>query len=241
MKYRTACALGVGLMLLSPSAQAAHQDGSDPAIYSNVELVSVDPARRIIVVKSPRGVTETFDMDDLLRSTGSVRAGDRVIITIRGGLGRRRISAISRSTATPAAVVVSAAPLATIATADDPPAAVKAAFARQVASLSQDARPIDGMWTSFVTSCRVKPVNANDGRAWFGLWDGRVQADYSSGPCRELFNQMVAAGEVIKGGMAAAEDVARKTLTPGNIRDIRKVSLMDWDGWTLPAPQKREP
>ena len=58
---------------------------------------------------------------------------------------------------------------------------------------------------------------------------------------RDLFNQIVASGEVIKNGMAAAEAVVRSTLTAGEIRDIRKLSLMDWDGWTLPAPPKREP
>ena len=67
--------------------------------------------------------------------------------------------------------------------------------ADQVATLSMNARAVDSMWSSFVTACNVKPVaNEGGGRDWFGLWDGRVQADYSGGFCRDLFNQIVSAG-----------------------------------------------
>jgi hypothetical protein len=52
---------------------------------------------------------------------------------------------------------------------------------------------------------------------------------------------MISAGEVIKQGMATAEEAARRSLTPGEMREIRKARLMDWDGWALPAPPKREP
>ena len=66
-------------------------------------------------------------------------------------------------------------------------------------------------------------------------------ADLSSGFCRDLFNQIVSPGEGIKKGMAAAEDVARKTLDAGEMRDIRKLNSMDWDGWALSAPDRRDP
>jgi hypothetical protein len=115
-------------------------------------------------------------------------------------------------------------------------------FANQVAALSQQARPIDSQWSSFVTACDVKQASSTDGgRDWFGLWDGRAHADLSGGFCRDMFNQIVSAGEGIKKGMSAAEDVARKTLDVGEIHDIRKLNSMDWDGWGLAAPEKRTP
>jgi hypothetical protein len=115
-------------------------------------------------------------------------------------------------------------------------------FAKQVAVISQDARSIDASWAAFVTACDARqPENVSGGRAWFGLWDGRVQADYSGGFCRDLFNQIVSSGEGIKQAMAAAESGILNVLEPGDIRDIRRLHNMNWDGWTLPAPAKREP
>ena len=240
MKNRISLVLAAGLALFVGGPASAQ---TDPPRYVNVELVAVDPSRRVVVIKDSRGAQRTFLMDDLLAGAGGMRAGDRVTLTLRGGPGNRRVSAISMATARPSAVVVGAIPQSPSLPATDDRARVQAreGFARQVATLSQDAQSTDGMWASFVTACNAKPVSANGGREWFGLWDGRVQADYSNGTCRDLFNQIVASGEVIKNGMAAAEEAVRGTLTPGEIRDIRKLSRMDWDGWSLPAPPKREP
>ena len=239
---RTAFLLGSGLLLLG--AFASGQEAADPATYSNVTLVSADPARRIVVVRDSKGRRQTLQMDDLLAGIGSVKPGDHVIVTVRGGPGQRRISAISRTSDPAAPVLVTSPPRRS---AGRPPtiasnrASVKDAFAQQVATLSGEARSVDSMWASFVTACNARPTSAGAGRDWFGLWDGRVQADYSGSQCRDQFNQIIAAGEPIVRGMVAAEAVADKTLTAGEIRDIRKLNLMDWDGWTLPAPQKREP
>ncbi|MEO5760826.1 MAG: hypothetical protein ABIR28_00815 [Vicinamibacteria bacterium] len=243
MKNRIAFILGAGLLIGASTAQAAWQQGAEAASYSNVELVSVDPARRVVVVKDARGRRETLLMDDTLGSVGSVKPGDRVIITVRAGAGQRYLSAIAKSAGSSSGrVLATTAPVRTTATpiVGDKTAA-KAAFASLVSSISNDAKPIDGMWAAFVTTCNAKSSSTGDGRPWFGLWEGSVQADYSAGQCRELFNQMVAAGEATKQGMVSAEESARKSLTAGEIRNIRKMSLMDWDGWGLAAPQKREP
>ena len=252
MNHPTVFALGASLLLgaFHPRETAARppQGSTDTPTYTNVELIAIDPSRRVVVVRSPRGAKVTYDMDDLLTGTASVKPGDRVILTLRGGSGLNRVTAIAKAADRPGVVLVAPTPVTSVVTV--PAGAVslavsqvaaREAFARQVAVLSDEARSIDNQWTTFVTDCKAKVPTAGDGRAWFGLWDGRVQADYTNGQCRELFNQMVAGGEKIKQGMVAAEDVARKTLTPGEIRDIRKTNLMDWDGWALPAPPKREP
>ena len=223
---------------------ASAQGATETPTYANVQVVSVDPARRIVVLTTSKGVNESFVLDDLLAGTGGVKAGDRVIVTLRGGPGRKRISAMSVVTASAdtAKPTASRPPVRRPTNADAAQAEMRDRFATQVKTLSQDARSIDAAWSSFVTSCSVKqPANTGGGRDWFGLWDARVQADYSSGFCRDLFNQIVSSGEGIKKAMAAAEDVAGKTLSVGEIRDIRTLHAMNWDGWALPAPPKREP
>ena len=215
---------------------------TDPPRYVNVELVAVDPGRRVVVVKNSRGAQTTLQMDDLLAGAGGTKMGDRVTLTVRGGPGNWRVSAITRTSASPVKVSGAAIPQSTTpSSAGDSRAQAREAFSKQVATLSQDAQSIDGIWGSFVTSCDAKAASTHGGREWFGLWDGRVQADYSSGNCRDLFNQMVASGERIKHGMAAAEEGVRNTLTPGDIRDIRTLNRMDWDGWSLKPPARRDP
>jgi len=232
------------ISVLAAAVSATGQDVADVPVHVSAELVSADPARRVVVVRNSNGAILSYQMDDLLAGTPGVKPGDRVILTLRGGSGIPRVSAIARAAGPFAMVVVAkSSSLAGPAASDDAGRArVREAFARQVAMLSQDGRPVDSLWSNFVTDCNVQPFNPNDdGRAWFGLWDGRVRADYSTGSCRDAFNQMIAAGEVIKQGMVAAEEVTRRTLTPGEIREIRRVHMMDWDGWALPAPPRREP
>ncbi len=240
MENRTRHVGLLGALVLLAASIASSQSGVETPTYTNVQVVSIDPARRVLVIRNSNGRRESLIFDDLLASTGSIQAGDRVIVTVRGGPGRKRVSAISLSRPTPAA---SPTPLVIrrlesvserTRTHDD--------FARQVASISQGASGVDSSWASFTTTCKViQPETVAGGRDWFGLWDGRVQADYTSGFCRDLFNQIVSSGEAIKKAMAAAESVVQKTLEPGEIREIRRLHNMNWDGWTLSPPARREP
>ena len=230
------------VLLLSRGAGASAQEPTPAPTYANVELVSIDAATRLVVIKSSTGAQETLEFDDALAGPAGVKAGDRVILTVRGEPGRRRVSAITKMTGKPAPVATPRVTSTAMPGASLNRAEVREHFANQVASLSQQAVAIDGVWTSFVSSCDAKPSASIDGgRDWFGLWDGRVKADLSGGFCRDLFNQIVTAGEGIKKGMASAEDVARKTMDAGEVRDIRRLNSMEWDGWELPAPDKLEP
>lgn len=236
--------LGFAAAVLALGAPGVFAQAETPT-YSNAEVISVDMQRRIVVLRTPRGTRETLVLDDLLAST-SVKAGDRVIVTVRGGPGRRRISAMSAMT-TPLPVTTTrpaATPRPSVrpGRTDTERAESHARYGAQVASISRQAQSVDALWSGFVTACAVKPVsNEGGGRDWFGLWDGRVLADYSGGQCRDLHNQIVNAGEGIKKAMAAAESGIEETLTPGQVRDIRRTYSMNWDGWLLPAPQRRDP
>lgn len=247
--FETLC-LSVSFLMLA--GVSAAQDVETPT-YSNARIVAVDPALRTVVL-SVGGVRESLMLDDLMAGTGSFKAGDLVIVTVRGGPGRRRISAMTLARPRPAAA---SAPELNVQSASPPrpparpgtPARTEAnrrearvGYTEQVAALSRQAASVDALWNSFVAGCAVKPVsNEGGGRAWFGLWDGRVFADYSGGQCRELFNQLVTNGEVIKRAMTGIEQNIEDWLTPGEIRAIRRSHSMNWDGWTLPAPQRRDP
>ena len=234
--------LGLSGAILAIGAVTVPAQGETPT-YSNAQVISVDALRRVVVLRTTQGTRETLVLDDLLAGTGSVKAGDRVIVTVRGGPGRKRISAMTvMTTSMPAAPVATPLPSPNRGRSDAERAESRARYSDQVAAISRQAQPVDGLWSGFVTACAVKPVsNEGGGRDWFGLWDGRVQADYSGGQCRDLHNQIVSAGESIKKAMAAAESGIEETLTPGQVRDIRKTYSMNWDGWLLPAPQRREP
>ncbi len=236
--------LGFGAALFALGSPGVFAQAETPT-YANAEVISVDMQRRVVVLRTPQGRRETLVLDDLLAST-SVKAGDRVIVTVRGGPGRRRVSAMSvMTTGVPVASarpVVTAMPSPRPGRTETERTESHARYAAQVASISRQAQTVDALWSGFVTACAVKPVsNEGGGRDWFGLWDGRVIADYSGGQCRDLFNQLVSAGEAIKKAMAAAESGIEETLTPGEVRDIRNTYSMNWDGWLLPAPQRREP
>jgi hypothetical protein len=228
-----------GALVLLTTSGASAQTGVETPTYVNAQVVSIDPARRTLVIVNSKGQKTSMVFDDLLAGTGAIKAGDKVIVTVRGGPGRQRVSGIrlarTTSAASPTPGTAQPAPVSERARARE-------AFARQVASVSQSASGVDASWASFVTACKViQPETMSGGRDWFGLWDGRVQADYSGGFCRDLFNQIVSAGEGVKKSMAAAESAISGLLDPGEIRDIRTLHNMNWDGWTLPPPARRDP
>jgi len=100
---------------------------------------------------------------------------------------------------------------------------------------------VDRVWSEFRKACDATVGAGYDGgREWFALWDGHVRADLSDGFCRDLHNQVVALGEPVNVGMASAEDAARRSLDPGEIREIRRRYALEWDGWGRIPPKQLE-
>jgi hypothetical protein len=222
------------------AASALARDEAVPT-YTNAQVVSIDPAKRTIVIKNTQGAQERLELEDGVAAPGDIKPGDHVILTLRGDPARPRVTAVTKSVTTPpskvAAVSVSRPPL--------PPEDVEGprrAFESQVASLAQQATRVDGLWSQYVNACDVKvDTRYEGGREWFSLWDGTASADFSNGFCRDLYNQILGVGEVVKRGMSGAEDVARKALEPGDIREIRERYAMNWDGWDRSAPARQTP
>jgi hypothetical protein len=238
-------ALGVAEAITIPIGPS--EDG--PLTYLNAKVVAVDRTGRTLVVRNASGKEARLALDDSLAGFGDIKAGDQVMVTVRTGPGWARVSSIVKSREVPASTVVAApSPKAVAAPAPGPrvPPVDSAeivrsreVFSTRVASLSAQADGVDRVWSQFRSACDFREGNSAEGaRGWFAIWEGSIRADLSSGFCRDLFNQLIDLGEPIKAGMTAAEDVARRTLLPGDIRDIRLRHRMAWEGWALTSPKQ---
>ena len=223
-------------------AHGADSRGDRPPTYTNARVVSVDVTGRTLVISNARGVEEKLQLDDNLAGFGDVKAGDRVILTLRTGPGWARVSSIAKSREAESRVKGAAAPSAPSSPVDDSQAlASREAFGAQVARLADQADRVDRVWNEFRRACNFTEANPREAaRGWLAIWETSIRADLSGGFCRDLFNQIVDLGEPVNSGMAAAEDAARRTLSPGEIREIRLQHRMDWDGWGRTSPKRLE-
>ena len=229
-----------GAVAFCASALAAGEGST----YTNAQVVAVDLIGRTLVIRNAKGGEEKVELDDNLAGFGDIKAGDRVILTLRTGPGWTRVSSIVKSRAVPAPPKAATRPLPSqpVAPVDNAPSlASREAFGARVARLAGQADRVDHVWNEFRSACDFKAENPREGaRGWFVIWEGSIRADLSGGFCRDLFNQIIDLGEPIKAGMTAAEDVARRTFSPGDIREIRRQYALDWDGWALTPPKQLE-
>jgi len=238
------CATSIVLTIGVWGVLAAGRDQGSPT-YTNAQVLGVDVAGRTLVVRNAGGAEEKVELDDHVAGFEDVKAGDHVILALRGEPGRARVSAIIKSKATPASrsVTGSASPAGNEGTAAraSGAAAASAFFATRVAALAAQADRVDRVWGEFRKACDSTVGGRYDGgREWFALWDGLVRADLSHGFCRDLHNQVVALGEPVNVEMAAAEDAVRRSLPPGEIREIRRRYALEWDGWGRIPPKQLE-
>ena len=231
-------ACGVALALAGSSAFAQQTPK-----YTNAEVVKVRAQERLLVIKNTDGVEQTLELDDHVAGIGELRPGDRVILTLRGEAGRSRVESFSKSEASQTRAA--SQPQRPRAVVDDTGAETRAgdAFEARVAALAAQSVRVDGLWSSFRTSCNVllRGGAAYDGaRPWLSLWDGAAQVDLSSGNCRDMYNQIVSLGQAVNEAMADAEDAAGRVLSPGRIREIERRHSLEWGGWGRGAPELRD-
>jgi hypothetical protein len=233
---RTSAVLGAWLVVACWASAATAQTGGT-ATYVNARVVSINPLERTLVIREADGTQQTVQLADMVGGLGDVKVGDEVILGLQAQPGWPRVTVIERSTTTPSPPGPAAAPRLVPAPSGTSQAALDA-FARQVASLSREADRVDELWSAFRGTCSASSGGQYEGgRGWFSLWTGDDRADLSNGTCRDLYNQIVGAGKDVIRGMAAAEDVARRSLSPGDIRNVQLRYSMVWDGWDLPEPR----
>jgi hypothetical protein len=231
------------LVILSLGVAAASSArAADPPTADHVtaEVVSVNALNRTLVVRISGGTAQTVELDDSVAGFGPVKAGDRLILTLRREPGRAKVTWLARDADRKRDGKDGVAKAASSATPGVPPPdldALRRTFSERTAALAEQASRVDALWRSFHEGCDVKVAGQYEGaREWFSLWDTQARADLSSGFCRDLFDQIVSAGSDVTKGMADAEDGVRNFLLPGAIRDIRRRYSMDWEGWSRPAP-----
>ena len=217
--------------------------------YTTAEVVSVNAQQRLLVVRGNDGAQQTLELDDQVSGLAELRAGDRVILTMRGEPGRARVQAFSKTTKVAARASTPAEPVVTASDRKDGTALdrgdeeLRAAesYSQRLADLAAQATAIDTVWSGFRTACNV---TLSDGayagsREWLSLWES-VQVDTSSGYCRDLFNQIVGRGQSVNAAMAAAETDARRSLEPGAIREIQRQYSLEWHSWGSTPPKRLE-
>jgi hypothetical protein len=217
--------------------------------YTNAEVVKVRSQERLLVIKNADGVEQTLELDDHVVGIGELRPGDRVILTLRGEPGRSRVESFSKSEASKKsessqtrATSPQQRPSAVVEDSSEETRASDAFEARVAALASQSVR-VDGLWSSFRTSCNVllRGGAAYEGaRPWLSLWDGTAQVDLSSGNCRDMYNQILGLGQAVNEAMADAEETAGRVLSPGRIREIERRHSLEWGGWGRGAPELRD-
>ncbi len=231
------------LALGTASAIAQGASPRSTPMYTNAEIISIHPQQRAIVVRNNDGAQQRLELDEQVVGLAELRAGDRVILRLRGEPSRPRVQAIVKSTKTEASASTSPDTSVTPVdqVSDDEQLRAAQAYSRRVADLAAEASRVDGLWNGFRTNCRVTlSDNAYEGsREWLSLWES-VQVDLSSGYCRDLFNQIVGRGQTVNSGMAAAETEARRALEPGTIREIQRQYALEWSGWGRTPPRRLE-
>ena len=216
MKQKIALILAVFAMLAGASVLSAQSPQS--LTMTNAEVVSVDPSQRIMVIRNTQGKNQTVELDDQLAGFGGIRPGDKVVLSLRKGPGRDRVMSISKGGASaPASESRAVTSSGGLRRRRNPlrrtrPRARRRCLASQasvnaysdrVATLAQQANEVDRLWGEFRNVCNVSVDAHYDSREWVSLWDKQARVDLSSGSCRDLYNQILTAGETVNAGMAA--------------------------------------
>jgi hypothetical protein len=231
--------LGIWLAVACFSVAIAHVAAAQSK-HITAEVVSLDASTRLMVIKNPQGSRQTVELDDTVGGMGGIKAGDKVILTLRNEPGRPKVTAIVASKDQPR-VETPTKPKPPL-TDDAAATGARTAFEERVAALSADASQIDTLWGEFQKTCDVRSTAKYEGaREWLGIWDDTVRADTSTGFCKDLFNQIVNRGTAVNKGMESAEATVKDVLLPGTIREIRQRYSMDWERWGLAAPERLEP
>jgi hypothetical protein len=104
-------------------------------------------------------------------------------------------------------------------------------YGQVVEAVARQAAQLDAYWNRIKANCTVRVAPGYD-REWFGLWDGRSRLDTPNASCTSAARELEEMAQQIRSVMAAAqEDARRASVLPGDLRDIRRRSRMDWTGF----------
>lgn len=104
-------------------------------------------------------------------------------------------------------------------------------YGQIVEAISRQAVQLDAYWDRIKANCTVRVAQGYD-REWFGLWDGRTTLTTPDTSCGSAVRELEDMAGQIRTVMATAQEEARRaSVLPGQLREIRRRSRMDWPGF----------
>ena len=104
-------------------------------------------------------------------------------------------------------------------------------YAQVVEAAARQAAQLDAYWNRIKANCTVRAAPGYD-REWFGLWDGRARLDTPDASCTSAARELEEMALQLRTAMGEAQEEARRaSALPGDLRDIRRRSRMDWAGF----------
>jgi hypothetical protein len=105
-------------------------------------------------------------------------------------------------------------------------------FEKTLAQLAGRADALEDQWRTFRNTCYEGRVAGSFDREWFALWDQRAMQGSVSPGCSAFFDRIRQTAFVIRDGVAAAEEIARRAdVYPGTRRDALRHHRLDYSGW----------
>ena len=106
-------------------------------------------------------------------------------------------------------------------------------YARVVEAASRAGDQIDSAWQRYSPSC-VTTAARTGGRPWFAVYEpnGVAMNKVSAIDCRRWLDDVTSRADQIRDALESATEAARRSgVYPGTMRDLRRRSRMDWQGW----------
>jgi S1-C subfamily serine protease len=104
-------------------------------------------------------------------------------------------------------------------------------YGQIVEAVARQAAQLDAYWSRIKANCTVRAAQGYD-REWFGLWDGRARLDTPDASCANATRELEEMASQVRSVMATAQEEARRaSVLPGELRDLRRRSRMDWQGF----------
>jgi hypothetical protein len=104
-------------------------------------------------------------------------------------------------------------------------------YGQVVEAVARQAAQLDAYWTRIKANCTVHVAPGYD-REWFGLWDGRTRLDTPDASCTSATRELEEMAMQLRTLMGTAQEEARRaSVLPGELRDIRRRSRLDWPGF----------
>jgi hypothetical protein len=108
------------------------------------------------------------------------------------------------------------------------------AYDASLHAVSAQADHIDSEWREYATWCGIDvPSVPAGGRAWFAIWSAAGAAGGSArANCADMRREILEQANRLKVAMMDASERARRDdVYPGEVRDLRRKYLLDYDGW----------